>query len=200
MNEIMSPCEICGEKSTTILQDAIEFRSTNGKKGRTPTGNIHYFCDKHKREIKIFKLAGTFNDINFGTFFKEELKMSYNNKEDKLKLLANKTTRSFIEYLMNLQEFKEAADLKDISNIHEIATAMSDKHGRICRHIKHVERRDPRSDWPTDALESIAGYLAYVAMFLNHYWKDNFYDRMESSMLNELEKAIQQHSKKKENQ
>ena len=116
--------------------------------------------------------------------------------DDQLKELANKTAQAFIEYLANLQHFKEVAGLKDVKNIHEICNSMTDKHGRICRHVKHMSRNDKKPEWPNEVLESIAGYLAYTLMLLNYYG-DELWPHLRPCIVKELEKAIKQHSEKK---
>jgi hypothetical protein len=70
---------------------------------------------------------------------------------------------------------------------------MTDKHGRICRHVKHVSRNDPKADWPNDALESMVGYLAYMDMLMTVY---GLHPSMPQAMHVEMCKAIKQHSQK----
>ena len=76
-----------------------------------------------------------------------------------------------------------------IDNIHEALTAMSDKHGRLCRQIKHFERNDPKPDWPEGMTESIVGYLIYALMVLKKYDVDIL-----KGMKNELQNAADQHA------
>ena len=109
-------------------------------------------------------------------------------------LLAIKTVKAFENYLQCLSAFKKEVGLIDVSNIHEICNAMTDKHGRLCRHVKHVERKDPKEEWPTEAIESIAGYMAYALMFINYYKLNDF---IYVNMLSELQKSIRQHARKK---
>jgi len=115
-------------------------------------------------------------------------------KLEELQIQADKTTRSFMQYLNDLQRFKQLAGLKDVTNVHEICNSMTDKHGRICRHVKHMERKDPKPEWPDEVCESIAGYMAYTLMLINFYGPE-VYDKMFPCMLKELEKSIKQHSK-----
>ena len=67
---------------------------------------------------------------------------------------------SFNEFLKRYDQFRKQNGLSShISNVHEILTGMTDKHGRICRQVKHTERNDPKSDWPVAMTESIYGYI-----------------------------------------
>lgn len=78
-----------------------------------------------------------------------------------------------------------------IDNVHEICNAMTDKHGRICRQIKHISRSDPKDDWPLGMTEAMTGYLVYMNMLLEKYDIS-----ISDGMLHELEEAVKQHSKK----
>lgn len=98
---------------------------------------------------------------------------------------------SFNEFLETYMAFRKHNGLKNkIKNVHEIITAMTDKHGRICRYIKHQERKDPKSDWPKGMTEALTGYLVYSLMLLDYYGID-----IQEGMINELNEAIKQHRK-----
>ena len=84
-------------------------------------------------------------------------------------------------------------DGKKIVNVHEMLTGMTDKHGRICRQVKHFERNDPKNDWPTGMTTAMTGYIIYSLMLLEHYGMD-----ISDGMILELSEAIKQHSKKSE--
>ena len=81
-----------------------------------------------------------------------------------------------------------------IDNVHEICNSMTDKHGRICRQVKHVERNDPKSDWPTGMTEAMMGYLVYMIMLMNKYSDTKKPGGYRQGFLNELNAAIDQHS------
>ena len=78
-------------------------------------------------------------------------------------------------------------------NAFEICTALSDKHGRICRQIKHAEREDHKPDWPDGMTEAMSGYLVYTFMLLEKYGCN-----MEKGLRNELQSAVDQYSGSKE--
>jgi len=66
---------------------------------------------------------------------------------------------SFEDFLAIYQMFRTYNGLsKNINNVHEILTGMTDKHGRICRYIKHQERKDPKPDWPVGMTAAMTGY------------------------------------------
>jgi ATP/ADP translocase len=115
---------------------------------------------------------------------------------DKKILLAGEVCSRFIKYLDSLQEFKNAVGLKEVPNIHEVLSSMSDKHGRICREVKHLEREDPRDNWANEMMESMSGYLAYMAMIIRRY---NLSSEIRIGMYSELIKAVEQHSEEKSN-
>jgi len=73
----------------------------------------------------------------------------------------------------------------------EICTALSDKHGRICRQVKHQERNDPKKDWPVGMTEAMAGYLIYMEMLLERFGCD-----MCDGFLKEMESALKQYQDK----
>jgi len=101
---------------------------------------------------------------------------------------------SFRKFLLDYQLFRNMAGLtKKIDNVHEILTGMTDKHGRICRYIKHQERKDPKPDWPDGMTQAIVGYLVYAIMLLEHYGVN-----IEGGMKKELEEAMKQYTIKKE--
>ena len=87
--------------------------------------------------------------------------------------------------------FREDSGLnKKVKNIHEILTAMTDKHGRICRYIKHQERKDPKDNWQEEMASSLTGYLSYALMLFEYYGID-----ISKGMEKELNEAIKQHKK-----
>ena len=101
---------------------------------------------------------------------------------------------SWLNFLETYKDFREDNGLSkaDYSGF-EICTSLSDKHGRICRQIKHQEREDPKPDWPVGMEEAIAGYIIYVEMLLEKYGCD-----MAQGLRNEIESALNQY-KIKEN-
>ena len=104
----------------------------------------------------------------------------------------NNVVESFEKFLLdyNLLRKMSGLDKNKISNVHEILTGMTDKHGRICRYIKHQERQDPKSDWPKGMTGAMVGYIIYALMLLEHYNVD-----IKEGMIEELNEAIKQHRK-----
>jgi len=91
------------------------------------------------------------------------------------------------------RDFRKYFGLKNkIANIHEILVAMTDKHGRICRYIKHQERKDPKDNWKSEIISSLTGYIVYALMLMEYYRID-----ISEGMEKELNEAIKQHGKKK---
>ena len=98
----------------------------------------------------------------------------------------------FEEFLCMYNDFRKTNGIKKkIKNVHEILTGMTDKHGRICRYIKHQERKDPKPDWPKGMIEAMTGYIVYLIMLLEYYKIDDIGE----GMINELNEAIKQHRK-----
>jgi len=107
----------------------------------------------------------------------------------------NKSAReviwAFNKFLEAYNIFRKNNGLKSrIKNVHEIITAMTDKHGRICRYIKHQERKDPKPDWPNGMTMAASGYIVYLIMLLNYYGID-----IQDGMDKELNEAVKQHKK-----
>jgi hypothetical protein len=88
-----------------------------------------------------------------------------------------------------LKDFRDGNGLtKEIKNVHEILTAMTDKHGRICRYIKHQERNDPKDNWQEELVSGLTGYIVYAMMLLEFYGIEH-----EGGMIKELKEALKQH-------
>lgn len=103
----------------------------------------------------------------------------------------NPVVESFKEFLHYYNSFRKFNGLnKKIKNIHEIITAMTDKHGRICRYIKHQERKDPKDNWQEEMSASFVGYLVYAIMLFEYYGID-----ICKGMEKELNEAAKQHGK-----
>ena len=99
---------------------------------------------------------------------------------------------AFDNFLAINGSFRKANNLtKKIKNVHEILTGMTDKHGRICRYIKHQERKDPKSDWPDGMSQAMTGYIIYMVMLLEHYKVD-----ITKGIIAELNEAIKQYQTK----
>jgi len=100
-------------------------------------------------------------------------------------------TRAFSEFLTTYNAFRELNGLTSkIKNVHEILVGMTDKHGRICRYIKHFERNDPKDNWKSELASSLTGYIVYSLMLLEHYGID-----IKEGMQKELGEALKQHGK-----
>lgn len=102
----------------------------------------------------------------------------------------NNVVDAFEKFLLSYNLYRRMADLnnKKIENVHEILTGMTDKHGRICRYIKHQERKDSKSDWPQGMTQGATGYLVYLILLLDHY---NL--KIKDGMISELKEAIKQY-------
>ena len=98
----------------------------------------------------------------------------------------------FNNFIDCYDKFREDNGLSgSVDNIYEALTAMSDKHGRICRQIKHFERNDAKPDWPEGMTEAMVGYIIYALMVLKKYDLD-----ISKGMINELQAAVDQHGNK----
>ena len=107
---------------------------------------------------------------------------------------ANMVAESFTCFLDTYEVFRKQNNLADTrGNVDRICNSMTDKHGRICRYVKHQERNDPKDDWPIGMTEAMAGFIVYMAMLLNAYEIDD--EQIIYGFVNELNKAIAQHSK-----
>jgi len=86
---------------------------------------------------------------------------------------AHDVVQSFAKFLQVYKSFRIDNGLdKGVGNIFEICTSMTDKHGRICRQIKHFERNDKKTDWPDAISEALTGYIVYAIMILEKYGID----------------------------
>ncbi len=91
----------------------------------------------------------------------------------------------------NLDMFRDINDLKTVDCPFEICIAMSDKFGRICRQIKHMERSDPKPNCEEELLQELCGFIIYSNMLLNHY---KIKPKLLLAMKSELTKAVNQHN------
>jgi len=95
----------------------------------------------------------------------------------------------FKDFVNFYNDFRKCNGLtKGIDNVYEVLTGMTDKHGRICRQIKHLERNDPKPDWPDGMIEAMTGYLIYMLMILEKYDAE-----ISEGMRKELKSAISQY-------
>ena len=105
------------------------------------------------------------------------------------KVTADDVAKALREFMRLHHQFKSDHGVKNyLSNIHEACNSMTDKHGRLCRQVKHAERNDPKEDFPESIAEDVAGYLNYGLMVLQNYNVD-----LADGMKKELEKAAVQH-------
>lgn len=72
----------------------------------------------------------------------------------------------------------------------EITTAMADKLGRICRLVKHHQRKDPVPRTKESLEECIAGVIIYMEMLASLYELN-----VPDGFRRELKRAIHQHAK-----
>ena len=99
---------------------------------------------------------------------------------------------AFQDFINQYHLFRKAHDLPGtIKNVHEVCNSMTDKHGRVCRYVKHQTRNDPKSDWPIGMIEAMMGYMVYMMLLLNYYKIDS--KNIEIGIIDELEKALKQH-------
>jgi len=108
-----------------------------------------------------------------------------------VKAAAKRAAKSFSQFLTDYDKFRETAGLAwVIDDEYEVCTSMTDKVGRICRHMKHIRRDDPKADWKTEVPESFVGLLLYALMVVEKYDVD-----IERAFLDEFMKACEQHGK-----
>jgi len=107
-------------------------------------------------------------------------------------IYSDDVVESFKNFLLIYDSFriKYGLNKKKIKNIYEILTGMADKQGRICRYIKHQERKDPKSDWPEGMVSAMTGMIVYMIMILDYYHLD-----ISEGMKKELDEAIKQYAK-----
>ena len=107
------------------------------------------------------------------------------------KVKATDVANSLEKFLYKYDTFRRQNGLSgEIDNVHEVLTAMSDKHGRICRNIKHTERSDPKDSWQKEISQALTGYIVYATMLLRRYKID-----ITSGLVEELEESVKQHGK-----
>jgi hypothetical protein len=130
-------------------------------------------------------------------------------KEFGLQVTPNDVAQVFQRFLGVYDAFRDDNGLShSIGDVKEVCNAMTDKHSRIvselmnfmsinhgliCRHVKHMEREDPKDTWPDEVTEAMAGYLIYMRMILDYYPEMNIVQGFQD----ELQKAIDQHGRKK---
>jgi len=107
-------------------------------------------------------------------------------------MTSKEVVRKFNDFLKSYDKFRADNGLPGaVDNVYEALTAMSDKHGRICRQVKHFERNDAKPNWPDALTESLVGYIIYSLMILKKYKLD-----VANGMNNELQAAADQHGDK----
>jgi len=74
---------------------------------------------------------------------------------------------------------------------YEMTTALADKLGRLCRIVKHLERKDPLKNSTAMMEECVAGMVVYLEMLAQRYKLD-----LMSGFARELMKAVVQHGNK----
>jgi len=122
---------------------------------------------------------------------KKEKRMKKKSNMCKEDLMGVEAPKMFMSSLVNaIAEFRNDHQLKTPSSMHEVCNAMSDKHGRVCRYVKHIERIDPKPEWKEEMATAMAGYIVYMVMLARHYGI-----HMGKGLEDELKKAIEQHSK-----
>lgn len=93
-------------------------------------------------------------------------------------------------FQQSIQDFKKENNMEPFNGSpFEICTALGDKHGRICRQVKHKERQDAKPDWPKGFLQAMAGYLNYMMMLCDLYDKD-----LSLGLREELESSLHQYA------
>jgi hypothetical protein len=104
---------------------------------------------------------------------------------------ASAAAKSFSDFLAVYRRFRKDNSLGSPQSVHEICNSMSDKHGRICRYVKHAERNDPKKGFEAKMGGAFAGYMAYAIMVMDRYRVD-----IERGMETEMKKAVRQHARK----
>ena len=88
--------------------------------------------------------------------------------------------------------FRKRANLAPTKgNAYELTTALADKTGRICRLVKHAQRKDPVENTPEIMADCVAGVIVYLEMLIKKYKLD-----MPAGFKRELKKAVAEHVKK----
>ena len=104
---------------------------------------------------------------------------------------AEKVASMFSVFLESYKCFRYKNKLSmEVKNSHEVHGAANEKLARMFRQIKHVERNDPKEDWPDVMAEHAMGVMTYMIMLLDHYGVD-----FKKGIIKELNKAAEQHSK-----
>lgn len=98
---------------------------------------------------------------------------------------------SWNNFVNSIYEFRKACGVIESGDKrgYELVTSLADKNGRVARQIKHYERGDPKSDWPTGMTQSFAGYLQYMIMTLDAYDVD-----LVDGLREELQSIIDQYA------
>jgi len=111
------------------------------------------------------------------------------------KITTEEVVDQFLTFMGEYTLWRKQNGLPDASeSVDRICNCMTDKHGRICRQIKHQERNDPKSDWPLGMTEAIMGYLVYMMMLLEKYGDSVNIQEIHQGFYNELNAALDQHS------
>jgi len=119
-----------------------------------------------------------------------EINVSLDHEYTPSKAHPHDVANMFNEFMRVYNNFRDDNGLSgSLDSVFEALTAMSDKHGRICRQVKHFERKDVKPDWPEGLTESLVGYIIYSLMILKKYDLDIL-----KGMTNELQNAVDQHS------
>ena len=96
---------------------------------------------------------------------------------------------AFEDLMAQMATFRQMAGLKEtIDSGFEIALGAADKALRVGRHVKHVERNDPKPGFPLTMGQEIFGTFVYLCMIARKYKVD-----MGESVVAELMKAAEQH-------
>jgi len=116
-------------------------------------------------------------------------------EEYKYQLLAYRAIKKYILFQREFRIFKQEANLKKLENVHEPVSGIVDKLGRLVRHVKHNDRKDPKPNYPEDAAECFQGVISYLDMIMENF-DDMSEDQLVDGMLKEMMKSVKQHTKK----
>ena len=76
-------------------------------------------------------------------------------------------------FVATMLKFRQQNNMKKFDgSLYEICTSLGDKHGRICRYVKHSERNDPKPDHPEGMWKEMAGYINYLTIMQDVYGMD----------------------------
>jgi hypothetical protein len=121
----------------------------------------------------------------------------FDDDEKKTKISAENVADAFQYFVEIYEKFREDNGLSNTPKVvlaskrFEMCAALMDKGGRIARQIKHMEKNDPKPDWPEGMTEAMTGFIIYMLLIL-----DSYNLKMRNGMVKELKSALKQYGDK----